>query len=202
MKYTQVPADAFKHLVLNAGILAKSFTPSTGEVKASDLLGATGDGVTFNAATTYIDFADGIDNMPKNVAEMKRIDTIDAKMSGTFKTITADLAKSLMAAADITTESDNVKKIMPRMNLKQEDFQDIWYIGDYSDVNDDGSGSGKAGFIAIHLMKALSSSGFQLKSADKDKGSFPFEYQGHYSAATPNVVPYEVYLAEGTGEAA
>lgn len=202
MKYTMVPTDTFKHLVLNAGILAKNFTPSTGEIAASDIIGATGDGVTFNASVEYLDFADGIDNMPKNVAELKRIDTIDAKMTGTFKTITSTLAAQLIGAADVTSESGNVKKITPRMNLKDADFQDIWFIGDYSDVNEDGSSSGKAGFIAIHLIKALSTGGFQLKSANKDKGSFPFEYTGHYSNATPNVVPYEVYLAEGTEDAA
>lgn len=202
MKYTMVPTDTFKHLVLNAGILAKNFTPATGEIAASDIIGATGDGVTFNASVEYLDFADGIDNMPKNVAELKRIDTIDAKMTGTFKTITSDLIKSLVGAAEVSAESANLKKITPRNQLKEADFQDIWYIGDYSDVNEDGSSGGKAGFIAIHLMKALSTGGFQLKSTNKDKGSFPFEYTGHYSNKTPNVVPYEVYLAEGTEDAA
>lgn len=202
MKYTMVPADTFKHLVLNAGILAKKFTPTTGEIAADDIIGATGDGVTFNATVEYLDFADGIDNMPKNVAELKRIDTIEAKMTGTFKTITSDLIKSLIGAAEVSAESGNLKKITPRNQLKDADFQDIWYIGDYSDVNEDGSSDGKAGFIAIHLMKALSTGGFQLKSTDKDKGSFPFEYLGHYSIKTPNVVPYEVYLAEGTAGAA
>ena len=38
---------------------------------------------------------------PKNTKEMKRLDDIEAKLSGTLLTITPDVAKSLLAAADV-----------------------------------------------------------------------------------------------------
>ena len=77
-----------------------------------------------------------------------------------------------------------------------EDFKDIWWIGDYSDENSGDS----AGFIAIKIMNALSTGGFKIKSDDKSKGNFDFEYTGHYSIKNAETVPYEVYIK--TGEAA
>ena len=55
-------------------------------------------------------------------------------------------------------------------------------------------------FIAIKIMNALSTGGFKIKSDDKSKGNFDFEYTGHYSIKNAETVPYEVYIK--TGEAA
>ena len=53
MKYTKIAEDAFKKLQLNAGILLKSFTPSTGAVTLEDILGATSGGVNFKATPSF-----------------------------------------------------------------------------------------------------------------------------------------------------
>ena len=82
MKYTKIPSDTFKHLQLNAGVLVKSFTPTTATL--GTLIGATTGGVTFNATPTFVDFGDDIDNCPKNMKELKKLDSWEAKMSGTF----------------------------------------------------------------------------------------------------------------------
>ena len=66
----------------------------------------------------------------------------------------------------------------------------------YSDKN----GTTNGGFIAIRLMNALSTGGFQLKTADKNKGQMAFEYTAHYSMSKQDVVPYEVYIKAGTAE--
>lgn len=202
MKYTQVPKDLFKKLILNAGVIVSNFEPSSGSLEAEDILGATDGGVSFSATPTYGDYADGIDNMTTNTKETKYLQSVEAKMSGTYKTVTDKLIKDLAASADISGE--NLKKITPRSNLTDDDFKDIWWVGDYSDVNE-GEENGKAnqvaGFLAIHLMNALNTNGFNVNSANKDKGSIPFEYLGHYSIETPDVIPYEVYLRQGSEEA-
>lgn len=195
MKYTQVPKDTFKKLVLNAGIIVSDFTPSDGTYDPNDILGATDGGVSFSATPTYGDYAEGIDNMTTNTKETKYLESVEAKMSGTYKTVTEELIKDLMASADIS--GSDVKKIVPRSNLTDDDFKDIWWVGDYSDVNEDKETSQKAGFIAIHLMNALNTNGFNVSSANKDKGSHSFEYLGHYSIEKPDVIPYEVYLRQG-----
>ena len=70
-------------------------------------------------------------------------------------------------------------------------------MGDYSDMNGETNG----GFIAIHLINALSTGGFQMKTADKAKGQFAFEYMAHYSITEPETVPFEIYIKAGTAEA-
>lgn len=192
MKFTQIPTTAMEEMQLNAGVLLSSFTPATAEV--SGIIGATTGGIKFSATPTYSDFGDDIDNCPKNMMEFKRQDSIDVKISGTFVTVTAATAKKLMAAADIDT-SDNTK-ITPRNDLKTEDFADLWWVGDYSDKN----GATNGGFVAIHVMNALNTGGFQFQSGDKSKGQFPFEFTGHYSIDAQDVVPYEVFIKSGTAE--
>ena len=192
MKFTQIPTTAMEEMQLNAGVLLSNFTPSTAEV--SGIIGATTGGIKFSATPTYSDFGEDIDNCPKNMMELKRQESVEVKISSTFVTVTTSVAKKLMAAADIDT-SDNTK-IVPRNDLKASDFADIWWVGDYSDKN----GATNGGFVAIHVMNALNTGGFQLQSGDKSKGQFPFEITGHYSIEAQNVVPYEVYIKAGTAE--
>lgn len=196
MKFTKIPSDAFQKLQINAGILTTDFTPSTGEVGADGQIGATTGGVTFTATPTFSDFGEDIDNCPKNMKEFKRQDMVEAKMSGTFVNADTKTAKLLCGAADIDTS--DTTKVVPRTDLKDSDFTDLWLVGDYSDKN----GAKNGGFIAIHMLNALSTGGFQLKTADKAKGQFAFEFTAHYSLAAQDKVPYEIYIKGGTEETA
>ena len=195
MRFTQIPANTFKELQLNAGILTSDFAPTTGIVESNMMLGATSGGISFTATPTYTDLGDDIDNCPKNMRELKKLESWEVKMSGTFLTVNTTQAKSLMAAADIGVS--DTTKITPRNDVVITDFDDIWWIGDYSDKN----GATNGGYIAIHMMKALSTGGFQLQSSDKAKGQFAFEYSAHYSMDAPDTVPYEIYIKAGTEEA-
>ena len=194
MKFTKIPETTFKNLQLNAGVLLSTFNPETAEVTNTSIIGATAGGVNFTATPTFSDYGEDIDNCPKNMMELKRQESVEVKISGTFVTVTTSIAKKLMAAADIGTSDQT--KITPRNDLKTEDFADLWWVGDYSDKN----GATNGGFVAIHVMNALNTGGFQLQSGDKSKGQFPFEFTGHYSIDAQNVVPYEVYIKAGTAE--
>lgn len=199
MKFTQIPTDAFKKLQLNAGILSTDFDPATGELTASNIIGATSGGVTFEATPSFSDFGEDIDNCPKNMKELKVLDSWEAKMSGSFVTMDTNVAKSVIGAAAIAT--DDQTKVVPRNSVDAEDFKNIWWVGDYSDINEDGSSAGKAGFIAIKLINALSTGGFKIKSGDKAKGTFDFEYTGHYSIENIDTVPFEIYIKAGSADA-
>ena len=194
MKYTKIPENTFQNIQLNAGVLLSSFTPSSATVSEEAIIGATTGGINFTATPTYIDFGEDIDNCPKNMKELKKLDSWEAKCSGTFVTIDTAVAKSLIGAADIGTS--DTTKVTPRNDLAQSDFNDIWIVGDYSDKNGDTNG----GFIAIHMMNALSTGGFQIKTEDKAKGQFAFEYTAHYSMSAQGTVPFEVYVKAGTAE--
>ncbi len=193
MKYTKIPTDTFKNLQLNAGVLLKSFDVDTQTLAADSIIGATSGGVSFKAVPSFIDFGEDIDNCPKNMKEMKKLDAWEAKMSGTFASVSKALAKTLVGAADLSGS-----KVTPRNDLADADFSDLWWVGDYSEVNEDGTSTGKAGFIAIHLLNSLSTGGFSIQSSDKGKGQFEFEFTGHYSMEDQDKVPFEVYIQEGT----
>lgn len=193
MKFTKIPETAFQEIQLNAGVLLSSFTPASAEVADEDIVGATTGGISFTATPSFLDFGEDIDNCPKNMKELKKLDTWDIKMSGTFVTVSPESVASLVAAADTKTE-----KVTPRNDLKDTDFKDLWWVGDYSDKNGETNG----GFCAIHMMNALSTGGLSIKSSDKAKGQFAFEFTAHYSMATQTVVPFEVYVKAGTDEGA
>lgn len=193
-KFTQIPTNTFQELQINAGIICTDFTPGTGAIGESGQIGATTGGINFTATPTFTDFGDDVDNCPKNTKELKRLDDVEVKASGTFVTCNTTVAKMLMAAADIGTT--DTTKVTPRRDLAQSDFDDIWIVGDYSDKN----GATNGGFIAIKLLNALSTGGFQLQTADKAKGQMAFEFTAHYSISAQDVVPYEVYIKAGTAE--
>lgn len=199
MKFTQIPTDTFKKLQLDAGILTTDFDPATGELTASNIIGATSGGVSFEATPSFSDFGEDIDNCPKNTKELKKLDSWEAKMSGTFVTMDTKAATSIVGAAAVA--SDDQTKVVPRNSVDANDFKDIWWVGDYSDINEDGSSTGKAGFIAIKLINALSTGGFKIQSGDKAKGTFEFEYTGHYSIQNTDVVPFELYIKAGSADA-
>lgn len=192
MKYTQIPSTAFQNIQLNAGILADSFVPATGVI--GRLLGATTGGVQFQDSVEYTDFGEDIDNCPKNMLELKKLDSHEVTMSGTFVTVDSATGKMLVAVGDV--DSLDSTHIIPRNEVLTTDFIDLWWIGDYSDVN---TGE-NAGFIAIHLMNALNTGGFQIQSTDKGKGQFAFEFTGHYSMNAQDTVPYEIYIRQGGSE--
>jgi len=192
MRYTQIPVNTFKEIQLNAGILVDDFNPATGVI--GNIMGASSGGFNFNAAPTYEDFGADIDNCPHNTKELKKQTDIEVTMGGTLVTVTASSAKTLMGAADI--DGSNANHIVPRRDLDAGDFQVLWWIGDYSDKN----GNSNGGFVAIKMMNSLSTGGFQIKSNDKGKGQFAFTFMAHFSIASPDTVPYEVYIKAGTSE--
>lgn len=191
MKYTKIPETAFEELVLNAGMLLSTFDPSTATVTNTNILGATTGGLSFTATPTFSDFGEDIDNCPKNMKELKKLDTWEVKLSGTFVSLTAKNAKSMVAAADEASG-----KITPRNDIADTDFTDIWLVADYSDKN----GETKGGYVAIHMLNSLSTGGFQIKTGDKSKGQFAFEYTGHYSMDKQTTPPFEIYIKTGEGE--
>lgn len=197
MKFTQIPQDTFKNLQMGAGVLLKDFNPTEGTLTNDSIVGATTGGVNFTAVPTYSDLGEDIDNCPKNMKELKRLDSWEVKMSGTFVSVTPATTGMLTGPADVEGT-----KVTPRNDLKDSDFTDLWWVGDYSEVNEDGAKTGKAGFIAVHMMNSLSTGGYAIQSSDKAKGQFAFEFTGHYSMSAPDTVPFEVYTVAGTADAA
>ena len=189
MKYTQIPADTFKKLQLNAGILLDSFEPET--QKIGKILGSTSGGISATLVPEFSDYGEDIDNCPKNMLELKKLTSWEAKISGTFKECSVELAKLLVGASDI--DEDDATHIVPRKDVLESDFTDVWWVGDYSDVNT----GDNAGFMAIHLINALSTGGFSIQSNNDAKGDLAFEFTGHVSMDAQDVVPMEIFIKAG-----
>lgn len=192
MKFTQVAADAFAKLQLNAGVLLTDFDPATPAVDKTKIFAATSGGTSFSTNPEYVDYGEDIDNVPPNTKQLKVLQSVSPTLSGTLKTVDTAVAKALMAAADIGANG----KITPRGQLADADFFDIWWVGDYSDKN----GNTNGGFIAIKVANALSTGGLQLQSNDDGKGDFAYELSGHYDLSNIDVLPYEVWVKAGTAE--
>ena len=192
MKYTKIPETTFQNLQLNAGVLLSAFNPESATVANESIIGATTGGVNFTATPTFSDYGEDIDNCPKNMKELKKLDAWEISMSGTYITVDANAVKSLVGAADVSGN-----KITPRNDVLLTDFTDVWWVGDYSDKNGETNG----GFVAIHMMNALSTGGFAIQSSDNGKGNFAFTYTAHYSMSAQETVPFEVYVKAGTAEA-
>ena len=191
MRYTKIPEATFQNLQLNAGVMLKDFTPTTGAFEDTDIIGATSGGVNFVAEPTFTDFGEDIDNCPANMKELKRLDTWNVTLSGSLVSVSPTSAELLVGLADLATD-----KITPRNDIDEADFADIWWVGDYSDKNGDTNG----GFVACHLINALSTGGLNIQSNDNGKGTFSFTFTGHYSLDAQDTPPFEVYVHQGTAE--
>ncbi len=195
--FTRIPTDTFNNLQLNAGILLDNFDPTQGGIPSgAKILGATTGGINFTAAPTFTDFGEDIDNCPKNTKELMMLDSWEVTMSGTFVSADADTIL-LLNTMGVKTQSGGVSKIVAAQELQQTDFKTVWWVGDYSAVN---TGE-NAGFLAIKLMNALSTGGFQIQSGDNAKGQMAFTFTGHFSNDAQDVVPYEIYVHEGNAVA-
>lgn len=188
MKFEKIREDTFQTIQTGAGILLSAFNVEEASYEKTDMLGTTSGGISFTATPSFIDYGEDLDNCPKNMKELKRLDEWEVVASGSFKTIDTPLAKRLTALADVSGN-----KITPRNSLSQDDFGDIWIVADYG-VND--------GFVAIHILNALSTGGFSMQTTDREKGEFAFEFTGHYSMNAQDTVPFEIYVNrnESAGE--
>ena len=196
MRFDKIPETTFQELQLNAGILLSEFDPSTATVENAAIIGATTGGVSFSATPEFSDFGEDIDNAPKNMKELKQLDNWTIEMSGTFVTVDKNAIKMLVGAADLDASDDT--HIVPRNDLLDSDFTDVWWVGDYSDKN----GATKGGYLAIHMMNTLSTGGFSIASTDGGKGNFAFTYTAHYSMEEQETVPFEVFIKAGEDETA
>lgn len=188
LAYTKYPADTFETLTINAGVLATDFDPTNGTLDRDDIIGATTGGINFTATPNFTDYGEDVDNVPNNTKELKVLNDYEVKMSGAFVSLDTAAAKLLTTAADLSGN-----KITPRADLTDNDFSNIWFVGDY------GNRTGNGGFIAIKLIDALSTGGFQVQTQKNNKGQYSFEFLGHYSIEDADrTPPFEIYLKAGT----
>ena len=177
--YKKMPDNAFNKLQMDAGIICSSFDPATGTI--GTILGATTGGIQIDATPTFSDLGEDVDNCPNNMKEFKKLEYWECKVAGTYLTTSAADMRALLGAAEVSSN-----KVTLKSKLTAEDFQTLWFVGDYGD----------AGYLAVKLSNALNTSGLSLKTEKSSKGQLSFEYLGHYSLDAQDVAPLEIYIKD------
>lgn len=185
--FTKVSSQAFKSIQTDAGMLLNSFNPSNPTTPTdSQIICLTTGGINPSCVPQFQDFAEDIDNLPNNTKEFKKITGYECGISTTCYDTTLENIRLSLGAADIVTATS---KIIPRMELKDSDFADIWWVGDRLD----------GGWVAIRLINALSTGGFSIQTSKNGKGTIGLNLTGHVSVASQDEVPMEFYVSEGDG---
>jgi len=181
-KFTVIPQNTFAGLQVDAGVILKRFNPANPVPPADeDIVCATTGGVNPVCKPTFSDFFEDVDNAPNNVKEGKHLDGWECTMTTTSLGTSPELIRLSLGCADI--DSNNRYRIIPRMDLEQSDFRDLWWVGDRAD----------GGLVAIRIKNALSTEGFSLQTTKKGKGTIGLSIMGHVSIDAQKEVPMEFY---------
>ena len=184
-RFTRIANDAFDALQVDAGVLLTNFDPSNPYVTpaSEDILATTTGGVNPTCEPTYSDYGEDVDNVPNNMMEFKHLDGWNAAMAFSSIKFNAANTKWALGAADTELMSNGVTKIMPRRDLRQSDFADLWWVGDKAN----------GGAYAIKLLNALSTGGLNIQSSKNGKGTNQITVTGHVSINAQDVMPMEIY---------
>ena len=183
--FTRIASDAMDALQLDAGVLLTSFDPLNPYVTPTDaqILATTTGGINPTCEPTYSDFGEDVDNVPNNMMEFKHLDGWNCAFA--FSSIKFNAANTVWAlgAADKTTLSNGVEKIVPRRNVNLDDFKDLWWVGDKAN----------GGAYAVCLKNAISTGGLNIQSNKNGKGTNAITVTGHVSINAQDEMPMEFY---------
>lgn len=185
-RFTIIPQDTFESMQLDAGVLLTTFNPAQPTAPADEaIICATTGGIQASCIPTYSDMGEDVDNCPVNMKELKHLDSWECTLSTTALGTSPANIKLALGAADI--DGTDTTKIIPRRDLEQTDFSDIWWVGDRAD----------GGFVAIQLKNALSTGGFSIQTTKNGKGQTQLTLTGHVSINAQDVMPMVFYSAAG-----
>lgn len=186
-KFTVIPQSTFEEMQMDAGVLLSTFDPTNPTAPAdSAIICATTGGIKATCQAEYSDLGEDVDNCPNNMKELKHLDGWNCSLEFTSLGTSPASIRLSLGAADVNAETG---KITPRRGLEQDDFTDVWWVGDRAD----------GGMVAIRLINALSTEGFSLQTTKAGKGQTSVTLSGHVSIEAQNVVPMEFYSADGEG---
>lgn len=184
--FTVIPQSTFEEMQMDAGVLLNTFDPAN-PAKPADtaIICATTGGITVTCAAEYSDLGEDVDNCPNNMKELKHLDSWDCGLEFTSLGTSPASIRLALGAADI--DGTDSTKIIPRRDLEQTDFSDVWWVGDRAD----------GGLVAVKLKNALSTEGFSLQTTKNGKGQVSVNLRGHVSIDAQDVMPMEFYSIEG-----
>lgn len=185
-QFTQIPQDTFDQLQMDAGVLLSKFDPTKPEAMTNqDIITATTGGVNVVCQPTISDLGEDVDNCPANTKELAHLDSWTCTISTTALGTDAKTIRLALGAADINAETS---AIIPRKDLAQGDFTDLWWVGQKAN----------GGFVAVQLLNALSTEGFSLQTTKNGKGQTSLTLTGYVSIDKQDEVPMKFYSVDKT----
>ena len=143
MEYNRITQAQLNEMQFDVGILLRSFDVQNPYINDSDILCATTGGISLNIVAEYEDLSEDVYMMTPGTMEMLVLTGWQVDAEFTTVTESAGAFKFILGAVD---ENNG---IVPRYELKETDFGDIWWVGDRLD----------GGFVAIKFCNALSDEG-------------------------------------------
>ena len=187
--FTVIPQNTFEAMQLDAGVLLNTFDPTNVSAPAdSAIICATTGGIKVSCTPEYSDLGEDVDNCPVNMKELKNLDSWECTLEFTSLGTSPENIKLALGAADIG--SSNTSMIVPRRDLDQDDFSDLWWVGDRAD----------GGCVAVQVLNALSTSGFSLQTTKSGKGEVSVTLTGHVSLDDQDTMPMIFYSIDPTEE--
>ena len=169
--FNKISQAAFEELQVDAGVLLTTFDPDNPvEPQDDEIITATTGGIQISLVPTFEDFGEDVDNCPNNTMELKRKTGEEAKISTTALGTSPALLRLAIGTADVSGS-----KVTPRINLKQTDFSEVWWVGEKAN----------GGLVACVLRNGLSTGGLSLQTTKNGKGQIGLELTGHVSLSDP-----------------
>lgn len=193
-KFTKLNPDDFKRMTWDAGIILDDFDPETGEFELKDIRWATTGDNTFSATRDMTDTGEDINNAPEGTMQLQKPQPWQAQLTGTAVTVTPKEVALFLGNADI--DKSDITKIVPRNTISMDDFTDKWFVVNYSEFNGENNG----GYVAIHIMNAMSIDGFSGTFTKNGNGTFPYTLKAFYDMTDMTKVPFEIYVKAGSAE--
>lgn len=183
--FTVIPQNTFEGMQMDAGVLLKTFNPAEPAApQDEDIICATTGGINVVCTAEYSDLGEDVDNCPNNMKELKHLDSWDCGLEFTSLGTSAEAIRLALGAADINASTS---AIVPRRDLRQTDFSDVWWVGDRAD----------GGLVAVQLKNALSTDGFSLQTTKNGKGQVSVNLRGHVSINAQDEMPMVFYSVAG-----
>ena len=182
-QWSIIPEAQFLSMEFDSGLLVKNFDPDNFSTPSpSDILCTTTGNIshTFNPQRTNL--ATDVNNIHCEPKELEVMTGYDKPTIGfTALNATPALLKFLAGHADI--DDQNSSHVVPRMNVKQADFEGIALIMMLVG----------GGFAAVSLSNALSTGGISLTTQKGGKGTLQVTISGYGTISNQSKIPVDYY---------
>lgn len=189
-----------ENLLLDAGAFFRNFKFVEGgtdndtfdtAVAAGKLIGATKGGGEFSAVAAIRQIeVDGVKGKAKG---LEVIDSWDVYLKATVLETTSESIKAALGAATVDTETDDDYDVITGNSaIGLEDYIDnVTWIGTLS-------GSDKP--VIIQVFNGLNTEGLKLTMQDKNEGTIPMTFYGHYTDDDLDSPPFKVFYPKKKAE--